>query len=226
MFEENRPSNVCVEFVERANRTRDGGSDESVGGSGLRVESGRTASGADWIRCGGRVPSERRLSSLERWHPAFRRCSRLARRSPSTPRWGNRSAAWYRWNSQRVRSLSAMREAGRRVVAVVFSSEDGSSRDGGREVCVESSHTIVCSNQVNRVGDDIRLGANRVKGEGNQVAVATRRRSLWCTPSLRSNQPFTATEQLSPHAHRPHKRTVSRNGETAGRGDATERAHS
>jgi hypothetical protein len=119
-----------------------------------------------------------------------------------------------------------MREAGRRVVAVVFSSEDGSSRDGGREVCVESSHTIVCSNQVNRVGDDIRLGANRVKGEGNQVAVATRRRSLWCTPSLRSNQPFTTTEQLSPHSHRPHKRTVSRNGETAGRGDATARAHS
>src|SRR6478672_13469033 len=73
IFEGNRPSNVSVEFVERANQTRDGGSDESVAGSGLRVESGRKASGGDWIRCGGSVPREMRLSSLERWQPAFRR---------------------------------------------------------------------------------------------------------------------------------------------------------
>jgi hypothetical protein len=76
------------------------------------------------------------------------------------------------------------------------------------------------------VADDIRLGANQVSGEDNQVVVATRRRSLWCTPSLRYDQPFTTTEQLSPHSHRSHKRTVSRNGEAAGRGDATTRAHS
>ena len=38
IFEENRPINVSVEFVERANQMRAGGSEESVGGSCLRVE--------------------------------------------------------------------------------------------------------------------------------------------------------------------------------------------
>jgi hypothetical protein len=65
IFEGNRPSNVCVEFVERAHQTRDGASEESVGGSGLRGERGRTASGADWIRGGGRCP-EREAAVVSR----------------------------------------------------------------------------------------------------------------------------------------------------------------
>jgi hypothetical protein len=73
----------------------------------------------------------------------------------------------------------------------------------------------VCSNRVNSVIDDIRHGANRVSREGHQVVVATRRRSLWCTPSLRYDQPFTTTERPSPNSHRPRKHTLSRNGRSA-----------
>ena len=37
-FEESRPTNMSCDFVERANESRDGGSELSVGGSFLRVE--------------------------------------------------------------------------------------------------------------------------------------------------------------------------------------------
>jgi hypothetical protein len=65
IFEGSRPSNVSIDFVERANQTRAGGGEESVGGSRLRVEGGRAASGGDQISGGGNRLSEddRRLSN-------------------------------------------------------------------------------------------------------------------------------------------------------------------
>ena len=87
-------------------------------------------------------------------------------------------------------------------------------------------------------GRRLRTGCNHTIGGYNQVVAATRRRSLWCTPSLRSNwrsvetepeysyrctsslrsnQESVEAEPLLPKSHRPDKCTVSRCDKRAGR---------
>ena len=158
-FEENHPRDGSSDLRAGANRIRDGGSEKSVGGSRPRVEGGRAIVGGDGTCGGGSDCSEVAIVSL----PVAVVCREVHARSPD--------------------------EGGRACVDSV-------------DVRASASHPLACSTRLCAVGDETsgvttdlrsgaprpRVGCNQVIGGANQVVVATRRRSLWCTPSLRCNQ--------------------------------------